>query len=244
MKFSKFLIISLTTLLLNFEAFAASGDAIEYKITIKKVELCASGSTDTNCLNPVTLFEGTSGVIDIANATAGATAASLGTLAAATLGTTYTYIQTTMDRAATISGFVTNAADKFCKTGTGTAGNTSINAVGAFHTSNTSSSSQTVFIGEAEANDLPDYMNGVTAAGVFGPDGDLSGSTEYTMVAHRLALTAPITITLGKLPTLKMAFDTTGALGFAGSTTGHCTAGNAATGLYGAEPTITISITN
>ena len=244
MKFSKFLIISLTTFFLNFEAFAASGDAIEYKIIIKKVELCETGSTDANCLNPVTLFEGTSGSIDIASTDAGATAASLGTFAAATLGATYTYIQTTMDRAASISGFVTNAADKFCKTGTGTAGNTSINAVGAFHASNTSSSAQTIFIGEAEANNLPDYVNGVTAAGVFGPDGDLSGSTEYTMVAHRKALTAPITITLGKLPTVKMAFSTVGALGFEGNTTDHCTAGNATNGLFGAEPTITISIKN
>ena len=244
MKFSKLLIISLTTFFLNFEVFAASGDAVEYKIIIKKVELCETGSTLANCLNPVTLFEGDSGDIDIASAEAGATAASLGTLAAATLGTTYTHIQTTMNRAATISGFVTNAADKFCKTGSGTAGNTSVNAVGAFHTSNTSNSAQTIFIGEAEANNLPEYMNGVTAAGVFGPDGDISGTTEYTMVAHRMAITAPITITLGKLPTVTMAFDTAGALGFAGSTTGHCTAGDAATGLYGAEPTITLSITN
>ena len=244
MKFSKLLIISLTTFFLNFEVFAASGDAVVYKIIIKKVELCETGSTLANCLNPVTLFEGDSGFIDIASAEAGASAASLGTLAAATLGTTYTHIQTTMNRAATISGFVTNAANKFCKTGSGTAGNTSVNAVGAFHTSNTSNSAQTIFIGEAEASDLPEYMNGVTAAGVFGPDGDISGSTEYTMVAHRLAITAPITITLGKLPTVTMAFDTAGALGFAGSTTGHCTAGDAATGLYGAEPTITLSITN
>ena len=244
MKFSKFLIIYLTTFFLNVEVYAASGDAIEYKIIIKKVELCETGSTLANCLNPVTLFEGDSGDIDIASAEAGATAASLGTLAAATLGTTYTHIQTTMNRAATISGFVTNAANKFCKTGSGTAGNTSVNAVGAFHTSNTSNSAQTIFIGEAEANNLPDYMNGVTAAGVFGPDGDLSGTTEYTMVAHRMAITAPITITLGKLPTVTMAFNTVGALGFAGSTTGHCRAGNATNGLFGAEPTITLSITN
>ena len=244
MKFSKLLIISLTTFFLNFEVFAASGDAVVYKIIIKKVELCETGSTLANCLNPVTLFEGDSGFIDIASAEAGASAASLGTLAAATLGTTYTHIQTTMNRAATISGFVTNAANKFCKTGSGTAGNTSVNAVGAFHTSNTSNSAQTIFIGEAEASDLPEYMNGVTAAGVFGPDGDLSGTTEYTMVAHRMVLTAPITITLGKLPTVTMAFSTTGALGFGGSTTSHCTAGNAATGLFGAEPTVTLSITN
>ena len=244
MKFSKLLIISLTTFFLNFEVFAASGDAVEYKIIIKKIELCETGSTLADCLNPVTLFEGDSGTIDIASAEAGAAAATLGTLAAATLGTTYTHIQTTMNRAATISGFVTNAANKFCKTGSGTAGNTSVNAVGAFHTSNTSNSAQSIFIGEAEASDLPEYMNGVTAAGVFGPDGDISGSTEYTMMAHRLAITAPITITLGKLPTVTMAFDTAGALGFAGSTTGHCTAGDAATGLYGAEPTITLSITN
>ena len=244
MKFSKFLIIYLTTFFLNLEVYAASGDADEYKITIKKVELCETGSTPANCLNPVTLFEGDSGAIDIASATAGATAASLGTLAAATLGTTYTHIQTTMNRAATISGYASNAADNICKTGEGTAGNTSINAVGTFHASNTSNSAQTILIGEAEADNLPEYMNGVTAAGVFGPDGDLSGDTEYTMMAHRLALTAPITITLGKLPTVTMAFSTTGALGFAGSTTSHCTAGNAATGLFGAEPTVTLSITN
>ena len=53
----KFLYLFLFIFLINSNAYSASGDATEYKITIYKIELCETGSTVANCLNPVTLFE-------------------------------------------------------------------------------------------------------------------------------------------------------------------------------------------
>ena len=73
----KFLYLFLFVFLINNNAYSGSGDATEYKITIYKIELCESGSTVANCLNPVTLYEGDSGTIDIANTAAGAQAAAL-----------------------------------------------------------------------------------------------------------------------------------------------------------------------
>ena len=102
----KLLYIFLITFLFNNYAYSGSGDATEYKITIYKIELCETGSTVANCLNPVTLYEGNSGTIDIANTTAGAQAAALGNPGQAILGTTYTVTQVTMDRAMTVKGFV------------------------------------------------------------------------------------------------------------------------------------------
>ena len=57
-------------------------------------------------------------------------------------------------------------------------------------------------------------------------------------------LTAPVTITLGKLPTVKIAFGATAAIGWgygAAGTGGHCTSSSNATGLFGAEPSVIIT---
>ena len=63
-------------------------------------------------------------------------------------------------------------------------------------------------------------------------------------IMHRTVLTAPVTITLGKLPTVKIAFGTGAAIGWgygAAGTAGHCTSSSAATGLFGAEPSVVIT---
>ena len=101
----KLLYTFLITLLFNNYAYSASGDATEYKLTIYKIELCETGSTLANCLNPITLFEGDSGTIDIANTASGAQAAALGNPGQAILGKTYTVTQVTMDRAITVKGY-------------------------------------------------------------------------------------------------------------------------------------------
>ena len=55
----KLIYIFLLTFLINNFSYAGNpGDAQEYKITIYKIELCENGSLISNCLNPVTLFEG------------------------------------------------------------------------------------------------------------------------------------------------------------------------------------------
>ena len=83
----------------SVNAFAATGAATEYGVTMTKLELCETGSTTANCLNPLTISpSGTSGVVDIASVDAGATAGSYGNIAKAKIGTLYTFIQITMSR--------------------------------------------------------------------------------------------------------------------------------------------------
>ena len=65
--FSLFLMLTFISL-----SHAATGLATEYKITMTKLELCETGSTTANCLNPITISPGTtSGQVDIASASAG-----------------------------------------------------------------------------------------------------------------------------------------------------------------------------
>ena len=55
----------------SVNTFAATGAATEYGVTMTKLELCETGSTTANCLNPLTISpSGTSGVVDIASVNA------------------------------------------------------------------------------------------------------------------------------------------------------------------------------
>ena len=66
------LIKSILILFISFysvNAFAATGAATEYKVTMTKLELCETGSTTANCLNPLTIspsiqFEAAKNFID------------------------------------------------------------------------------------------------------------------------------------------------------------------------------------
>ena len=71
--------------------YGATTTADTYKITVTRIELCASGSTKSTCSDSAVIFNGDSGAIDIASTTAGAAAASLGNLNKAAIGTTYTW---------------------------------------------------------------------------------------------------------------------------------------------------------
>ena len=105
----------------SVNAFAATGAATEYGVTMTKLELCETGSTTANCLNPLTISpSGTSGVVDIASVDAGATAGSYGNIAKAKIGTLYTFIQITMSRQFTMTGTAGSCATKAGESGTKT----------------------------------------------------------------------------------------------------------------------------
>jgi len=91
------------------------GAATEYSINMTHLEMCETGSTESNCLRPVTIGIGDSGAIDIANTTAGATAASYGSLSAIPFGTSYSFMQVTMKRLITIAGTVSDGSNT-CRT--------------------------------------------------------------------------------------------------------------------------------
>ena len=232
-------------------AYSVSGTATEYKVTIKKIELCETGSLVSNCLNPITIFTGDSGLVDIANTAAGVTAAGLGDPTAAKLGATYTVIQTTLSRAITIKGYVATGNDS-CSTVDDTTNATKVkNGKGAHATGGTPTATETgvYYAGEALAADLNvgDAWNGITSAGVVDTGDDANDGTDIVDFQWRNTLTTPLTITLGKIPTVTIAFGLTDTIGFAGNiaTANHCTANaNATTGLYIKQPDVTITMQN
>ena len=94
----------------NTKSFAIEAEATSYEITITRIEICDSTSTDASCNNPIVLYSGNSGSIDIASTSAGEAAASLGDLSKVEFGKTYTYFQITMNRACLL--YTSDAADE------------------------------------------------------------------------------------------------------------------------------------
>ena len=76
---------------------STSGPAAVYKVTMKKVELCTSSTSVTDCTNSVTIGTGDK-VVDVAAVGQGAVAAAYGDPALLPLGETYTHMRVTMDR--------------------------------------------------------------------------------------------------------------------------------------------------
>ena len=244
MKILKYIYLGIFCIFIQTNLFAATGPATEYKITIKKIELCGAGSSISDCVGPITIFEGDSGLIDIASTTAGAAAASLGDVSSAPLGASYSVIQVTMDRKVTLKGTVTSGSNT-CSTIASNASSKILNGKGA-HGATGSEASGVYRMGEALGTDMDtgDAMNFIAADGTVSADDNNSLAAGNVDVMYRKVLTAPVTITLGKLPTVKIAFGTTAAIGWGfgnAGTAGHCTASSNATGLYGAEPSVIIT---
>tara|TARA_B110000091_G_scaffold54414_1_gene59723 strand:+ start:16 stop:600 length:585 start_codon:yes stop_codon:yes gene_type:complete len=123
--------------------------------------------------------------------------------------------------------------------------------VGAHATGGTPTATETgvYYADEALAADLNvgDAWNGITSAGVVDTGDDANDGTDIVDFQWRNTLTTPLTITLGKIPTVTIAFGVTDTIGFAGNiaTAGHCTnAANATTGLYIKQPDVTITMQN
>ena len=60
MKYLKIILTSFLLSLIVSNAYAAKGAATVFKITMTKLEMCDSTSTDSSCNNPVTIGTGTS----------------------------------------------------------------------------------------------------------------------------------------------------------------------------------------
>ena len=103
---SKIFIISFCLIFTNnlYAAENVKGAATEYIITMTKVELCETGSTIANCLNPIDITSSGGATADIAAVEAGATAGTVADFGKAIVGKTYTHIQTVLSRAMTITG--------------------------------------------------------------------------------------------------------------------------------------------
>ena len=94
---------------LSVSAYAVTGAADVYKVTMRKVELCTGSTGVSSCDDAVVIGTGDKEV-DIASVSAGAAAASYGEPALLPLGETYTHMRVTIDRKFTIKNSTAIAA--------------------------------------------------------------------------------------------------------------------------------------
>jgi len=210
-------------------AAVESGPTTEYKITITKLELCETGSTTAVCLNPVTVSSGGQlGVaMDIAAVVSGAAVGTVGNFGFAKPGVTYTFIQTTMDRAIVITGDAGN-----CTTSGGD-GTYAANATGGTGTA----ASKTLYVPLLAQSATYIAINGVTNSdGSGGQDEAGAVTAGHNYFESRDALTTPFTLEPGDIPTVSVAFSTATAITHADN--GTC--GNRA--LYASPPSVSITI--
>ena len=239
MKYLKIILVSFFLSLIVTNTYAAKGAATVYKITMTKLEMCDSTSTDSLCNNPVTIGTGTSPVIDIASTTAGASAASYGNLGLGTFGTTYTYFQITMKRAMTLKGTADDGAGTTCITAED--GDSSTAAEGAADGGTPAEVTLYAgFVGDS-GDGLTLRMNSVADAngGTPAVAGTVVDNSEFFQ--YRQVLTTPLTLKAGVIPTVKIAFGTATALEAVGNM-GNCTQNIAAqVGFIAGEPDVSIT---
>ena len=240
-----FKIIALFTLTFNFLIFnsnltrAANFEPSSYINTIYAVNLCGPGSSLTACLNPVILGSTTAGTtFDLGAVTAGSSAGNMGNLSAAVTGTTYSFAQVILSRAFTVIGQAAAAGTR-CRTETDNAFN--VSSPTAVAGANDTAAAESQVIGIPSGNTISSNMIGTTSlTGLDGADnssGNGNIANGEARVKFRFALSAPITIKQGKLPTFTIAFDLSEALQFntVGSTVCVATPG---------PPNVTASFTN
>ena len=237
-KIKTFLITVLFTFIFYGNAVAATGAATEYKVTIYKIELCDSSSTASACNNAVTIFDGDSGAIDIANTTAGVAAASLGNASAASFGTSYTYLQITMGRAFTVKGSAADGSGTTCYTKSGEAGAAGTLAKG---TVTAGSVASTTLYAAMVGTSVGDNLTGLSSlTDTTGVAGTIASDDEYFQYRQELATT--FTMVQGNIPSITVAFGTSAAVGAIDDMGDSCETVGAAKGLYAAEPDVTVTI--
>ena len=237
-KIKTFLISIIFTFIFYGNVVAGTGEATEYKITIYKIELCDSSSTASACNGAVTIFDGNSGAIDIANTTAGASAASLGNASAATFGTAYTYLQITMGRDFTVKGSAADGSGTTCYTKSGEAGAAGTLAKG---TTTAGSVASTTLYAAMVGSSVGDNLTGLSSlTDTSGVASTIESDDEYFQYRQELAST--FTMVQGNIPSITVAFGTSAAVGAIDDMGDSCETVGAAKGLYAAEPDVTVTI--
>ena len=200
-----FLILLFTFLILNKGyAATATGEATEYEITMKKVELCS----DATCTTPITVGERDMAA-DIAAADAGATVGNYASTAGIPSGT-YSHIRITISRTIQITGTVVISDSSSCFTDGGT-DNVADNLL---VTTATSASSTTMYLVN---DDSYEVGTGTTDSenitiGYTNPTYATSMSVSGDNAVMIYELTEPYTRLL-KAPVIKVAFNTENAVG-------------------------------
>jgi len=241
MKKIKFILFILILVFLSNKSYAvsATGEATVYKITMTYLELCETGSTTASCSNPLKVGSGDSGLINIADTTAGVAAASYGDFTKVPFGKSYTYYQVTMKRLVTIKGSVSDGSNT-CYT-VSNSGDISKNVVGS--TSSGDLAEITAYMAMTTSG-LGDEINSISAGdgtGTAQAAGTVDDDDEYFQ--YRGAFSKAIKLEPGKLPTLKLAFGTSSALAYEGSSGGCAATIGQAQGMYGGKPDVTATVT-
>lgn len=206
-----FLILLFTFLILNKGyAATATGEATEYEITMKKVELCS----DATCTTPITVGE-IDMAADIAAVDAGATVGSYASTSGIPSGT-YSHIRITISRTIQITGTVVISDSSSCFTDGGT-DNVADNLL---VTTATSASSTTMYLVN---DDSYEVGTGTTDSehitiGYTNPTYASSMSVSGDNAVMIYELTEPYTRLL-KAPVIKVAFNTENAVGCEDTTT-------------------------
>ena len=198
---------------------AASHEPSSYINTIYAVNLCGPGSSLTACVGPVVLGSSTSGTtFDLGSVAAGASAGNMGNLSAAVSGTTYSFAQVILSRAFTVTG---EAAATGTRCRTETDNEFDVSSPSVVLGANDTAAAESQVIGIPSGNTITSNMIGTTSlTGLDGADnssGNGNIADAEPRVKFRFALTTPITIVQGKLPTFTISFDLSNALTFGGS---------------------------
>ncbi|MDA8841646.1 hypothetical protein N9N38_02775 [Candidatus Pelagibacter bacterium] len=200
-----FLILLFTFLILNKGyAATATGEATEYEVTMKKVELCS----DATCTTPIIVGERDMAA-DIAAADAGATVGNYASTAGIPSGT-YSHIRITISRTIQITGSVVISDSSSCFTDGGT-DNVADNLL---VTTATSASSTTMYLVNDDSYEV--------GTGTTDSENITIGYTNPTYASSMIVsgdnavmiyeLTEPYTRLL-KAPVIKIAFNTENAVG-------------------------------
>ena len=227
-----FKIILLFTLTFNFLIFnsnltrAANYEPSSYINTIYAVNLCGPGSSLTACVGPVVLGSTTAGTtFDLGSVAAGSSAGNMGNLSAAVPGTTYSFAQVVLSRAFTVTG---QAAASGTRCRTETDNGFDVSNPSAVAGANDTAAAESQVIGIQTGQTISSNMIGTTSlTGLDGADnssGNGNIADAEPRFKFRFALSAPITIKQGKLPTFTIAFDLSEALQFNTVGEGACVA--------------------
>jgi hypothetical protein len=225
-----FIIVLILSLLIlnNSMAVTKTARPSVYLNTVHVFQLCETGSTMGNCLNPVIIGESAAGrTFDLSVA---GSANSFGNASLIPSGKTYTHGQVIMSRKFTVAGSVATTASITCNTG-GAAGTLAVGGA----TSNTTIARQELWAGNGTGNG--DKMNSTSAAtgGTDAVKGTLSAG--HNFMKFRWLLASPAKVVEGKIPSMTISFDLSSALLFSDGGDGACDGND----FYPGEPVITNS---
>ena len=216
-------------------AFAATGEANVYKVTVYRLVFCESGSSLTNCSNGDEVEYRADGLtMDIASVDAGAVAGSFGNLTKLKMGKSYSHGEVILSRSFKIAGSGLSADGEECQTdsASGSAGTKSAGGNGATGLT-PATAEQTLFV--TNGTSLGTNINGTTAAdgtGTDADDGAVVDANDY--IKFRWAFSEPFTMT-NKIPAMYIEFDVSAAVGFYATGELACTGDS----VFSEQPAIT-----